>query len=65
MKTKMFAVLLFAMMSCSAFSQSQEAQQLLLNVEKLAQLKQILKDLYKGYEIVSKGYNQRYFTGKL
>jgi hypothetical protein len=57
MKTKMFAVLLFAMMSCSAFSQSQEAQQLLLNVEKLAQLKQILKDLYKGYEIVSKGYN--------
>lgn len=57
MKTKIFAVVLFAMMSCSCFSQSQEAQQLLLNVEKLAQLKQILKDLYKGYEIVSKGYN--------
>ena len=57
MKRKMFAVVLFAMMSCSSFSQSQEAQQLLLNVEKLAQLKQILKDLYKGYEIVSKGYN--------
>ncbi len=41
---------------CS-FSQSQEAQQLLLNVEKLAQLKGILRDMYRGYEIVSKGYN--------
>lgn len=40
-----------------AFAQKQEAQQLLLNVEKLAQLKQILRDMYKGYEIVSKGYN--------
>lgn len=39
-----------------AKAQSQEAQQLLLNVEKLAQLKQILSDLKKGYEIVSKGY---------
>jgi len=58
MKTKFYAVLLFVMMSYgSAFSQSQEAQQLLLNVEKLTQLKQILKDLYKGYQIVSKGYN--------
>ena len=57
MKTKFFALVLFVMMSCSCFSQSQEAEQLLLNVEKLAQMKQILKDLYKGYEIVSKGYN--------
>ena len=37
-------------------SQSQEAQQLLLDVEKLAQFKQILTDLKKGYEILSKGY---------
>ena len=37
--------------------QSQEAQQLLLNVEKLSQLKNILSDMRKGYEIVSKGYN--------
>ena len=58
MKTKIYAVLLFVMMSYqSAFSQSDEAQQLLLDVEKLTQLKQILKDLYKGYEVVSKGYN--------
>ena len=39
------------------FSQSQEAQQLLLNWEKLTQLKKILDDMYKGYSIVSKGYN--------
>ena len=38
-------------------AQSEEAQQLLLNVEKLAQLKQILSDMKKGYTIVSTGYN--------
>ncbi len=54
---KYVLVLLFAFKFCCASAQSQEAQQLLLNVEKLAQLKQILKDMYKGYEVVSKGYN--------
>ncbi|MEO6327386.1 MAG: TerB family tellurite resistance protein [Ginsengibacter sp.] len=43
--------------SGKAVAQSDEAQQLLLNVEKLAQLKNILNDMYKGYQIVSKGYN--------
>lgn len=38
-------------------AQSQEVQQLLLNVEKLAQLKKILVNMYKGYEVVSRGYN--------
>lgn len=38
-------------------AQSTEVQQLLLNVEKLAQLKKILVDMKKGYEIVSSGYN--------
>ena len=38
-------------------AQSHEAQQLLLNVEKLAQLKNILEDLKKGYEIVFVGYS--------
>jgi hypothetical protein len=38
-------------------AQAEETEQLLLNVEKLAQLKQILSNLKKGYEIVSKGYN--------
>jgi len=38
-------------------AQSTEVQQLLLNVEKLSQLKNILQDMKKGYEVVSKGYN--------
>ena len=43
--------------SFSASAQSQEAQQLLLNVEKLAQLKSILNNMYKGYKILTQGYN--------
>ena len=39
------------------FAQSDEAQQLLLNVEKLAQFKQILSDMKKGYQIISTGYS--------
>ncbi len=38
------------------FAQSQEIQQLLLNIEKLSQFKEILKDMKKGYEILTKGY---------
>ncbi len=38
-------------------AQSQEMQQLLLNIEKLAQFKQILKDMKKGYQIINGGYN--------
>ena len=53
-------VILLMLLLCSGrgatFGQSQEAQQLLLNVEKLSQLKNILKDMKRGYEIVSKGY---------
>jgi DNA repair ATPase RecN len=37
-------------------SQAQEIQQLILNIEKLAQFKQILSDMKKGYEILSGGY---------
>lgn len=36
---------------------SDEAQQLLLNVEKLAQLKKILNNMYQGYQLINKGYN--------
>ncbi len=39
------------------FAQSDEAQQLLLNVEKLAQFKQILSDMKKGYQLISTGYS--------
>lgn len=38
-------------------AQKQEIQQLILNIEKLAQFKQILKDMKKGYEMLSGGYN--------
>jgi DNA repair ATPase RecN len=38
-------------------AQSQEMQQLLLNIEKLAQFKQILTDMKKGYQILNGGYN--------
>ncbi|MES2456349.1 MAG: TerB family tellurite resistance protein [Bacteroidota bacterium] len=38
-------------------AQSQEVQQLLLNVEKLSQFKNILRDMKAGYEIISTGYN--------
>ena len=49
-----FILLLGIMSNLSA--QTEEAQQLLLNVEKLAQLKQILHNMKKGYQIVSTGY---------
>lgn len=40
----------------NAHAQEDEIQQLLLNATKLAQFKQILKDLKTGYQIVHKGY---------
>lgn len=50
-------ILVFGLGVSSGFAQSQEVQQLLLNVEKLSQLKNILSDMKRGYEVVSKGYN--------
>ena len=44
-------------LSVRTLGQSDEAQQLLLNVEKLAQLKKILNNMYEGYQSISKGYN--------
>ncbi|WP_316736759.1 TerB family tellurite resistance protein [Pedobacter aquatilis] len=41
----------------NATAQSAEAEQLLLNVEKLSQLKNILSDMKKGYAIISTGYS--------
>ena len=49
-------VAIFAGKSNSSIAQGQEAQLLLLNVEKLAQLKAILKNMYDGYRVVIKGY---------
>lgn len=61
MKKCVPGILLFLLTSCSSFnarSQSFETEQLLLNLEKLSQLKSMLEDLKKGYEIISNGYNR-------
>ena len=50
-------LILFLGTSIKSSAQTQEAEQLLLNVEKLTQLKQILKNMKKGYPIISTGYN--------
>lgn len=43
--------------ACTVFAQSQEAQQLILNYEKLQALEKILDNMYEGYKILTKGYN--------
>jgi len=52
-----FSFLLSAFCFEPAKAQSDEVQQLLLNVEKLAQFKSILSDMKKGYTILNNGYN--------
>jgi len=50
-------ILLFVLLSSNiCFGQSQEAKELLLNVEKLAQLKLMLSHMKTGYQILEKGY---------
>lgn len=53
----LYLLLLICAFGISVKAQSQEVQQLLLNVEKLSQLKNILADMKKGYQVVSGGYN--------
>ena len=51
--------MLMICLSCASVrskAQQYEIQQLLLDIEKLAQLKSILNSMYKGYEILSDGY---------
>lgn len=59
MKTRLTLLLsasLILLLPMENRAQSQEARQLLLNLEKLNQLKSILSDMKKGYQILSKGY---------
>jgi hypothetical protein len=62
MKRKLKIVLLSGLTFCCAsqlhLASAQEAEiaQLILNIEKLVQFKQILSDMKKGYDIISKGY---------
>ena len=51
-------LLAFSILPKQATAQSAEVQQLLLNVEKLAQLKSILSDMKAGYNIIYKGYGK-------
>ena len=53
---KWVLIILIIAFGSKSFGQSQEVQQLLLNWEKLTQLKKILNDMYTGYKIVHKGY---------
>lgn len=56
MKKLPVLLIVFCLGIAKANAQSFEAQQLLLNVEKLSQFKQILADMKKGYDILFKGY---------
>ena len=56
------SILVFFLLGSFTFAyqvkaQSTEVQQLILNVEKLSQFKNILKDMKAGYQIISTGYN--------
>jgi hypothetical protein len=51
-------VWLMCLCGLGASAQSHEAKQLMLNVEKLSQLKNILSDMKKGYTVVSQGYSK-------
>src|SRR6187397_1644429 len=53
---KWVLIILITSYGSRSFGQSQEIQQLLLNWEKLTQLKEILNDMYEGYKIIDKGY---------
>jgi hypothetical protein len=49
-------LIILLLISKIAIAQSDEAKQLLLNVEKLAQFKSILKNMKDGYQLLHKGY---------
>jgi hypothetical protein len=53
--TILFFLTLFSVKQVNA--QSEELQQLILNLQKLNQFRAILTDMYKGYQILTKGYN--------
>lgn len=50
------AILYTGCFSLKARAQTAEAEQLLLNWEKLTQLKATLQNLYEGYEVLEQGY---------
>jgi hypothetical protein len=57
MKYMIFIAVMLCVLT-KAGAQTQEATQLILNYEKLKQLEEILDNMYKGYKILTKGYNR-------
>jgi hypothetical protein len=56
--TRLLAIALILLTTIgTARSQSTEAKQLLLNLEKLNQLREILDNMYRSYRILDKGYS--------
>jgi DNA repair ATPase RecN len=53
---KIIIVVCFLVIGNRASAQAEELKQLALNIEKLAQFKQILADLKKAYEVLYSGY---------
>ncbi|HWB27709.1 MAG TPA: hypothetical protein VG738_19675 [Chitinophagaceae bacterium] len=56
MKKCVWCVLFLCCFALKPKAQSAELQQLLLDIQKLSQFKSILTDMYKGYEVLSSGY---------
>lgn len=56
---KKFLILMLFYFCCvvNTIGQSYEARQLILDIEKLSQLKTILSNMKKGYQVLTKGYN--------
>lgn len=54
---KIVTVIVIWLLHATGFAQSQEMEQLKLNVEKLVQLKLMLQQMKKGYQTLSNGYN--------
>lgn len=54
---EVWAVCLLVFTTIMVKAQSNEAQQLLLNYEKLTQFKNILSEMKRGYDVISSGYN--------
>jgi hypothetical protein len=54
---KKLLIMLLLLVSANIKAQSYELERLILDIQKLAQMKNILSDLYKGYEILNNGYN--------
>jgi len=58
MKNIFFSIIFITVLTAgnSSFGQAVEIQQLILNWEKLRQLEEILDNMYRGYQILDKGY---------